>query len=322
MFFASSAPRNLICFSTSQLAVLRVPPYRPGAAPDTPWAAGADSDRPDSDRPGSDGVFGGGLLSRAVDSVNGSRPVLSAAWRNTSPPPPPDGPSPEPEPPERVSTTPRTTAATTPSVSRATRGALRHQGVPPPLPGSAGGAPPGPEPSPPPPWPPPSPPPFPPPSPVPPSVVPPSPVPGRVPSCSGGGAGAPPVVPWAPSSGWPYGGPDGWSRAGPWGRRASRAGRGRRAGPKGVPRAGRTVGPRGPRRGRAGGAVGRRRFGAHGHSAPGLVRPPGPAADVRATAELPRPLPAATSPLCAASRARPQAGAVGGVRGAHGPGTA
>jgi hypothetical protein len=76
-FFDGSFPSAVICLPTSQLATFRVPPYKPGASPATrcaTWpAAGTGSDD------------AGGVSSRAVDSVNGSAPVLPADCRKTSP---------------------------------------------------------------------------------------------------------------------------------------------------------------------------------------------------------------------------------------------
>lgn len=69
-------------------------------------------------------MTGGAEFSVALDFVNGSGPVLAAAWRNTSPllavfvEPPSD----------RVKTRPSTTAATTTAVRIATRGTDFHQG--------------------------------------------------------------------------------------------------------------------------------------------------------------------------------------------------
>ena len=44
LFLAGAAWSALICFSTSQLETLRVPPYRPGLEPSIPRAAWADAD--------------------------------------------------------------------------------------------------------------------------------------------------------------------------------------------------------------------------------------------------------------------------------------
>ncbi|QTD96355.1 hypothetical protein S1361_03295 [Streptomyces cyanogenus] len=68
--------------------------------------------------PGAVGV----VPSVAVDSVNGSWPVLLAASRKTSPR------AVDPPPPGWVKNTPRTTAATRAAVSAATRGTDFHQG--------------------------------------------------------------------------------------------------------------------------------------------------------------------------------------------------
>ncbi|EPJ41996.1 hypothetical protein STAFG_0943 [Streptomyces afghaniensis 772] len=136
--------KNVICFSTSQLATLRVPPYRPGAPPWTPWTAFRVASSV------GEGETGEAELSFAVDSVNGSGPVSAAGWRKTSPSavlvPPSDAPVPPPS--GRVSTTARITAATTAVAISATRGTDPHQGrrgsgaCPPPLGGSEGGPPP------------------------------------------------------------------------------------------------------------------------------------------------------------------------------------
>lgn len=79
LFFDGSAFSAVICFPTSQLATLRVPPYRPGASPSTL------RDTSPAAEPGSTGITGGEASSRTVDSVNGSTPLLPADCRKTSP---------------------------------------------------------------------------------------------------------------------------------------------------------------------------------------------------------------------------------------------
>ena len=128
LFLAGSAWRYLICFSTSQLATLRVPPYRPGrAAVDAPNSVRATPRCPAGRRPDR---RGGAVLGRRVGEGVGAR-AWPAAWRKISPSEPACGAS---EPPSgRVKTTVRTTAATTATAISATRG----DGTPP----GAGGAP-------------------------------------------------------------------------------------------------------------------------------------------------------------------------------------
>ncbi|RNL71853.1 hypothetical protein EBF04_14085 [Streptomyces sp. I6] len=64
--------RYAICFSTSQLATFRVPPYRPGCAPLT-----ATVREPILDVLGPDGAAAF-LVSVATEGVNGSRPAAAA----------------------------------------------------------------------------------------------------------------------------------------------------------------------------------------------------------------------------------------------------
>lgn len=136
-FLPGCAESTRICFSTSQLATLAVPPYSSGEAPLTlrvavvPVADGAfDSGFVPVVGPvvAGAGLSGGAVASlAAVDSVKGSGPDAAAGCRKTSlpaevvvPPPPPLG---------LVSTTARVTAAARATIVVASRGTERHQGL-------------------------------------------------------------------------------------------------------------------------------------------------------------------------------------------------
>lgn len=126
MFLAGCAESTLICFSTSQLAVSCVPPYRPGEEPLTLRVAVVPV------VPAADGAFdcgvssGGGVAClAAVDSVKGSGPEAAAGCRNTSSPAEVVVP---PLPLGLVSTTARVTAAARATTAVASRGRERHQG--------------------------------------------------------------------------------------------------------------------------------------------------------------------------------------------------
>lgn len=125
-FLEGCADSTLICFSTSQAATSRVPPYRSGAAPLTlRVVVGPVADGVSALEGG--GLSGGAVASlAAVDSVKGSGPDAATGCRKTSlpaevvVPPPPLG---------LVSTTARVTAAARATMVVASRGTERHQGL-------------------------------------------------------------------------------------------------------------------------------------------------------------------------------------------------